>query len=254
MAFLRHRQLAVPAGGYLAIAQGGLVQVTYLTTGQAHQPAVHQPPRQFPGSARTDGIDPGMDLHPGGNAQHRLALARRGADIPRRTVAASEENQRHAGLLQGLDRMTGILGAGLRPIELAQYPVRKAHLRQQVGPHGTGEGEELDTPDERQQALQGEARAHRRPGFGASGKRLCGDPIAALERGRAAQAGQGIDDQAHMERGHAYLELNSGPAQGVHSPGPGRSQLAHPPLVFPGLSFFRRTAGAICHCVFIYRT
>ncbi|MOA05575.1 hypothetical protein D3C78_1251780 [compost metagenome] len=217
----RHRQLAVPARGHLAVAQGGLVQVTHLAAGQAHQATLHQAPGQLPGGARTDGIDPGVDLHPGGNTQYRLPFAHRGADIPRRTIATSEEDQRGASLLQGLDRLARVGGTGTRPVEVAQYPMGKAHLRQQVGPHGAGEGQERDAPDERQQAFQGQSGARRRTGLGASGKGLGGNTVAALERGWATQAGQGIDDQAHMERGHAYLDLNSRPAQGVHPPGPG---------------------------------
>ena len=110
-AFLRHRQFAVPACGYAPLTQGAFINIAHFTAAQAHQAAFDKPRSQFAGSARADGVDPGLNLHPGRNPQHRLAFAHSGADIPRRTIATSEQNQRHASTLQQLNSLLGIGGA-----------------------------------------------------------------------------------------------------------------------------------------------
>ena len=104
VALLRHRHLAVPTRGDAAGAQRLFVEVAHLAAGQAHQAALDQAPGQFAGRARTDGIDPGVDLHPGRNAEHRLLLAHHPGNIPCCAITTGEQDQGDTGLLQTLDR------------------------------------------------------------------------------------------------------------------------------------------------------
>ncbi|MCY1550378.1 hypothetical protein D9M68_866300 [compost metagenome] len=129
-ALLRHGQLAIPARRDLTLAQGVFVDIAHLAAGQTHQAALDQPRGQLACGARADGVDPGMDLHPGGNAQHRLAFAHGGADIARRAIAAGKQNQRNAGILQEFDRLAGIRRAARPIMQLPEHPVTEAHLGQ----------------------------------------------------------------------------------------------------------------------------
>ncbi|MOA15726.1 hypothetical protein D3C78_1359010 [compost metagenome] len=121
-----------------------------------------------------------MNLHPGGNPQYRLLFLCNGGDIPRRPVAAGEEDQRHAGILQGLHPVTGVLRRALRAFDFSEHLVGKAHVLQQIRPHRAGEGQECQALAQRQQLFQGDPRAVRRMRFGATGEGQRGHSITAL--------------------------------------------------------------------------
>ncbi|MOA15718.1 hypothetical protein D3C78_1358900 [compost metagenome] len=146
-----------------------------------------------------------MNLHPGGDAQYRLLLPRDSGDIPRRPVATGEEDQRHAGILQSLHCMTGVLRRALRAFDFAEHLVAETHVLQQLRAHRAGEGQECQALAQRQQLLQGDPRTVRRMRFGAPGESQRGHPVAALERGRAADTGQRIDDQPQTKTVHTHF-------------------------------------------------
>ena len=208
-AFDRHGQLAVPTGAYLAIAQRRFVEVAHFAAGQAYQAAFHQAQGQLAGGAWADGVDPGMNLDPGRNAQHRLLLAYGGTDITGGTIAAGKQDQRTAGLLQRLHGALGIGGAGRALAQITQHAMGIAQLSQQISAHRPGKTEELQAPGHRAQAFQGDACALRGARLGATGQGLVGHPVATLERRSATQARQGVDDQTDVKSGaHADYRSN----------------------------------------------
>lgn len=209
VALLRHCHLAVPTRGDAAGAQRLFVEVAHLAAGQAHQAALDQAPGQFAGRARTDGIDPGVDLHPGRNAEHRLLLAHHPGNIPCCAITTGEQDQGDTGLLQALDRQPGIRRAADRSLPLAEQAMAEAHALEQLATHGPGKGQELDLLDQRQQALQGYPGALQRTWFGASGQGLGGHPVATLQGDRATQPGQGIDHQPQAKHVHTHPRANS---------------------------------------------
>ncbi len=129
VALHRYRQLPVPARGHPPVTQRRFVQVTHFATGQAHQAALYQAPGQLPSGAGADGVDTGLDLHPGGDAQNRLACSRHVPHVTRRPVTTGEEDQRDARVLHRLHRTAGI-ASHARPLQRAQQAMTKAHLRQ----------------------------------------------------------------------------------------------------------------------------
>jgi hypothetical protein len=141
-----------------------------------------------------------------------------GANIPRRTVAAGEENQRNAGILQLFDRLAGIRRAAAPIMQLTEHPVTEAHLGQQIGAHRSGKGQKLQVVLQCAQALQRRARTYRRQRLAAQGQGLLGHTITALEARRTAKTCQGIDDQAQVELRHKHLVAPPPVAQGSFNP------------------------------------
>ena len=141
-----------------------------------------------------------MDLHSGRDAQRRDPQPDRVVDVAGGAVATGEEHQVHRGALHLEGGPPSVAGRGLAGGDGAYHRRGQAAFTGLVLAHLAGEGDQLDGIAGLGHDAQRVYGPFRRLGDGAA---LPGFPyglgaVTTLEADAAADAGDGVDDQAQL--------------------------------------------------------
>ena len=159
----RDLEVAIQLGRDRSLPEGLLVDVHDLGLAQAGYPALEVQGRQAARAGRVGGIDRGMDLDPGRDAESGQILADGPVDVPGGAIPAGKEQEIDAGALHLPGSLPGVLCRGCPRYDSADDRGLKAAGPGCILPHLARIGDELQIRH-RSEPFQSLRRRGLRPG------------------------------------------------------------------------------------------